>query len=765
MRTFLSALRRALTAGAVALALLLAPVVAQATYHGYPDVEGSDWYVIDGSFDYVTEHDLITGYADGTFGPADAVSRAQAVTVLWRMAGEPAAEAERYPDCNYSDESFYGDVVTWARAAGVATGYEDGTFGPDDPVTREQLATMLANYASRVAGLDVSSDGAALDAMPDAADVTLRDGMAWVVDESIITGDLSTGTALALPQRSASRAELAKMVTVFQRDVVAPAVEAVVCGADGAEESVLSTQTKGATYLFLPSCTDLSALRLSFPERYGEDVEVSFDGEEFLPVGSEATLDLSGLPADADGVRTIELRAPGMSVPRELRVMVSESVSSLYLTSEDPVNEGRVYVEADPTHSAKAKGSMRLLSEDGSVVYDGDLTQIKGRGNSTWSLDKKPYQIKLDKKCDLLQTGNEDNENKTWVLLANAADATQLRNTVAYELAQALGLETAPEFAPVDLYYDGEYRGSYLLCEKVEINEGRVDIHKLEDDNEDANPGVELDELPLAQGTNRYGYTFQYAEGMTDPDDISGGYLLELDSVFYSSERCWFKTSAGTFVVKEPESLSFAEMTYISETVQQAIDATDPERTSPAGEVSDYIDVTSFAQVYMVNQLSKNIDWHASSAYFYLPAEGDAEKRGLDHVLYAGPVWDFDTAFGVRTDADDSYLWRETSGYIFLDSYRVWYARCPEVMAEVGRIASERGDALAASLVTGGEIASVDELAAEISASERMDETLWGFRGIFNCVPPLATYEENLSYLRSWIADRAAWLAQNGWVA
>lgn len=765
MRTFLSALRRAISAGAVALALLIAPVVAQATYRGYPDVEGSDWYVADGAFDYVTEHELLTGYADGTFGPADAVSRAQAATVLWRMAGEPAAEAERYPDCDYSDESFYGDAVTWARAAGVATGYEDGTFGPDDPVTREQLATMLTNYASRVAGLDVSSDGTALDAMPDAADVTLRDGMAWVVDEGIITGDLSTGTALALPQAPASRGQMAKMVTVFQRDVVAPAVEAVVCGADGAEESVLSTQTKGATYLFLPSCADLSALRLSFPERYGEDVEVSLDGEEFLPVGSEATLDLSGLAADADGVRTIELRVPGMSSPRELRVMVSESVSPLYLTSEDPVNEGRVFVESDPTHSAKAKGSMRLVNEDGSLVYDGDLTQIKGRGNSTWSLDKKPYQIKLDEKCDLLQTGNEDNENKTWVLLANAADATQLRNVVGYELARGLGLETAPEGAPVDLYYDGEYRGSYLLSEKAEINEGRVDIHKLEDDNEEANPDVDLGDLPLAQGTNRYGYAFQYVEGMADPADITGGYLLELDTSFYSSERCWFQTSAGTFVVKEPENLSLAQMTYISETVQQAIDATDPERTSPAGEVSDYIDVTSFAQVYMVNQLSKNIDWHASSAYFYLPAEGDAEKRGLDHVLYAGPVWDFDTAFGVRTDADDSYLWRETSGYIFLDSYRVWYARCPEVMAEVGRIASERGNALAASLVTGGEIASVDELAAEISASERMDETLWGFRGIFNCVPPLATYEENLSYLRSWIADRAAWLAQNGWVA
>lgn len=254
------ALRRLALAGAAVLALLAAPVTAQAKYESYPDVGPSDWYVTDGSLDYVTEHDLISGYETGLFGPADPVSRSQAVTILWRMAGEPEPAAEPqgpeqstlYPDCDYSESSFYGKAVSWAQETGVATGYETGLFGPADPVTREQLATMLSRYASNVAGLDVSSDGAALDAMADAGSVTLRDGMAWAVDEGIITGDLLTGEPLALPQGTAERAQVAKMVSVFHRDVVAPAVEALVAAEGGATERVLSTQLDGTSYLLLP---------------------------------------------------------------------------------------------------------------------------------------------------------------------------------------------------------------------------------------------------------------------------------------------------------------------------------------------------------------------------------------------------------------------------------------------------------------------------------------------------------------------------------
>ena len=548
--------------------------------------------------------------------------------------------------------------------------------------------------------------------------------------------------------------------------VLAATFGVTVLAADGSTQRIVSSVADGAPHLFLPAHADLSAVRLELPAFAAEGMLVSLDGtDEFVPVSNGAEVDLSGLPVSEDGTRTLRYKTSPEAVEGALRVMVSANVGAMYLTSEDPVNEGRPFVDGSPDHSAKAKGSMELVNPDGTVVYDGELSQIKGRGNSTWMLDKKPYQIKLDEKCDLLQTGNEDNVNKTWILLANAADATRLRNAVTYEFAQALGLATTPEGTPVDLYYDGEYRGSYLLSEKAEINDGRVDIHKLEDDNEEANPGVDLGELPVAQGTNGYGYAFRYVEGMADPEDITGGYLVELDSAYFYAERCWFQTSAGTFVVKEPENLSLAQMTYISEYVQAAIDATDPVRGGTGVNAAQYVDVTSFAQTYMVNQLSKNIDWQASSAYYYLPAEGDAEKRGLDHVLYAGPIWDYDTAYGVRSDGADAAEWRDPEGLLFVDAHRVWYATCPAITSEVEALAAERGNALAAALTSGGQLRSVDELAEKISASRAMDETLWGFTQLSNCVPPLGSYEENLAYLRGWLSERAAWLARSGWVA
>lgn len=210
---------------ALALALaaaLLAPAPARAEYLGFADVSPSDWAAEQGYIAYVSSEGLMSGLGDGTFGQAEPLSRAQVATVLWRAAGEPEAPegAARFPDCDYSDGSFYGKAVSWARAAGVVSGYEDGTFGPADPVTREQLATMLARHASGVAGLDASSDGSALSAMADAPSVTLWDGMAWAVDAGVLTGDLSTGEPLALPQRPAQRDQAAKMFAVFHRDVL-----------------------------------------------------------------------------------------------------------------------------------------------------------------------------------------------------------------------------------------------------------------------------------------------------------------------------------------------------------------------------------------------------------------------------------------------------------------------------------------------------------------------------------------------------------------
>lgn len=215
-------LARLLSVVALALGLIAIPVSARADYVGFPDVSPDAWYVQGGYLDYVLDNDLMQGYENGRFGPGDSVSRAQVVTVLWRVAGEPVADAPDFPDCDYSDTSFYRGAVEWARSTGVVGGYDNGSFGPADDVTREQLAKMLCSYAELVAGIDTSSDCAALDQMSDAGTVSpfARVQMGWAVDRGILTGDLATGQPLARPQASATRDQVSKMITVFHRDVL-----------------------------------------------------------------------------------------------------------------------------------------------------------------------------------------------------------------------------------------------------------------------------------------------------------------------------------------------------------------------------------------------------------------------------------------------------------------------------------------------------------------------------------------------------------------
>ena len=400
--------------------------------------------------------------------------------------------------------------------------------------------------------------------------------------------------------------------------------------ADPAQENTaVSIQTQsGARYLFLPANADLSALTLWFN---GGDAKASANGKS-VTVASGQPFDLASLyaAAPADGVYRVTVT---------LGIMVSDAIGSVYLTSADP-GQDRQWVEQDKDNH-KAKGQMVYLRPDGSTVYAGDLKQIKGRGNSTWDYPKKPYQIKLADKCDLLGAGEEP--ESTWVLLANYCDETLIHNSITYDLAQALGMAYTPHCEPVDLYYDGEYRGSYLLCEKTEVGDGRVAIDDLEGEIEKANPHVEdMDRLSTATAVNASGNTYQYVAGLTVPKDYSGGYLLEMDfEVRAKAEKSWFTTSAGSYVVvKSPEYMPQAAMSYISALYQAFEDAVMNGGVHPdtGKDYREYVDLDSLAQCFLLLELSQCGDAFQSSTYFYKPA---GEEK-----LYAGPLWDFDSAYG-----------------------------------------------------------------------------------------------------------------------
>lgn len=238
MGTHVSWKQRALAALAVPIALVLAlvgigaaPACACAqeegaiellAYRGFPDVNPDDWYVTSGSLDYAVDHDLFHGYDNGYFGPWDNVTRAQVAAVLHNIAGNPQTSSEPFADVDYS--LWYGDAISWARSTGVVSGFGDtNTFKPDEPVTREQLAVMLANYAERIAKLDVSSDGRALEQIDGASQVSdwAYSAMSWAVDNKILSGVVdSGGVAHVNPRDTAQRCQAAKMVSVLHADLL-----------------------------------------------------------------------------------------------------------------------------------------------------------------------------------------------------------------------------------------------------------------------------------------------------------------------------------------------------------------------------------------------------------------------------------------------------------------------------------------------------------------------------------------------------------------
>lgn len=195
-------------------------------YRGFLDVQPGDWYVTSGVLDYVIDNELMKGYSNSNkFGPYDTISRGQIATILYRIAGEPQANSRNFDDVNYSE--YYGPAIRWARSAGVISGYTGtNNFGPNDPVTREQLAVMLANYTKEAAELSTSSNRDegydAYKKMADKKDVSkwAYSQILWALGNGIMSGDMSTGEARLNPKGQAQRCQVAKMISVLHRDVL-----------------------------------------------------------------------------------------------------------------------------------------------------------------------------------------------------------------------------------------------------------------------------------------------------------------------------------------------------------------------------------------------------------------------------------------------------------------------------------------------------------------------------------------------------------------
>ena len=176
----------------------------------FTDVTAADWFYND--VVYVYENGLMNGMTATTFGPYGNTTRGQIVTILWRLEGQPAVSGA----CPFTDVavgSYYEQAITWAAANGIVTGYDATTFGPDDQITREQMAAILYRYAM---GKQLASPALVdnLAVFTDAANVSAYavEAMNWAVSQGLING---MGDGTVAPQGQAIRAQAAAILHRF----------------------------------------------------------------------------------------------------------------------------------------------------------------------------------------------------------------------------------------------------------------------------------------------------------------------------------------------------------------------------------------------------------------------------------------------------------------------------------------------------------------------------------------------------------------------
>ena len=504
-------------------------------------------------------------------------------------------------------------------------------------------------------------------------------------------------------------------------------------------EKVVPQEKDGKTYLFLPSEADFSNLKLAVAE-----------GKTFT--GTVEGKSLSSSDINGQSVNLTELFGPmEAGKPWELQVfegevqiqtiilMKSANLPSIYITLED---KDLSYIHKSKNNTAKGQ----FLYRNGSAEIAVELAKFKGRGNSSWrdSGEKKPYNIKLDSKEELIAGAGEA---KDWCLLSNHAyDKTGIHNYLAYNLYEMIDGATALKSQTVDLYVDNQYRGTYFLTEKVEVKETRVDIKETEFAVEDEKNKTlvtrgEIEEIQAVGFKHKIPTTGKRLTWLKNPEndpvlaaglqayqyatnavvDIPGGFLLEMDATFYQ-EASWFITRRGTtFVVKEPEYASKEQVQQIAIYVQDLEDAlyADSGYNSKGRYYGDYIDMESFVKRFAVDTVMNNHDMTDKSCYFYI----DVEDSGLfgDQVLYAGPAWDYDRC---NLDKNLFFMYKQ---YVEPDPL---YAGRQEWARQLIR----RGDMMqsltgfsASTLRSQWEslIGKVNEAITSFLPSQAMNETLW----------------------------------------
>ncbi len=345
-----------------------------------------------------------------------------------------------------------------------------------------------------------------------------------------------------------------------------------------------------------------------------------------------------------------------------------------------------------------------------------DSLQIRGRGNSTWNMRKKPYRIKFKEKERFL--GSNRANAKSWTLLANAGDKTLIRNAVTSAMSEFMGMDFSPAYKFVDFNLNGEYLGCYQISDQVEVRKRRVNVTE--------------QDYPL-----------------TSESDITGGYLLEVDG--FQHGNCFVTPNKSVPVrihYPDEDEIDNTQTQYINNHVNNFESVLYSKDF--AHKTKGYrclVDSVSLANWIIGTEVSANIDGFFS-IYFY--------KKPQDPRLYWGPMWDYDIAYD--NDNRKPYNDFKMMADISYGNAREWIVRMWQD-PWFGKIINNRYNQLLKDGLVDHLIQTVDSLTTLIDQSQKLNYNKWGINTrMYNEIVLYSSYSQYVDDLKDFIYTHCEFL-------
>ncbi|MFV8749416.1 CotH kinase family protein [Nannocystaceae bacterium ST9] len=392
-------------------------------------------------------------------------------------------------------------------------------------------------------------------------------------------------------------------------------------------------------------------------------------------------------------------------------------------------------IDADMLVIDNGEGALNCVSD--SPAFAGPIG-IETRGSTSQMYPKKSYGIETrdefgdDLDVSILGMPAESD----WVLYGPYPDKTLLRDALTYHLHTQMG-HYSSRTRHVEVLLDGEYRGVYVWMERIQQDAGRVAISDID-------------------------------EGDVAGDALTGGYILKVDKLTGDVGSSWVSpySSEVTLQVHDPKDSKIvpAQAEYIQAKVTQFEHVlAGPDFADPLLGYPTWIDVDSYIDFMILQELGRTVDGYRSSSFFY------KDRDSVDGRFVAGPMWDFNLSYG-NADYCEAF---STSGYqyefdsvcgdFFTVEIPFWWQRLLEdpKFADALRC---RWESLREGVLSDEAIAAwVEAEALELADAQARNFERWPILGVYVAWNPYvgATYADEIDYLLKWISDRAAWLDEN----